>query len=237
VPEETNRKIIDHCSTILLPYTRRSKENLLIEGIANEAIYVTGNPIYEVIQHFSEKIESSRVLSTLKLQPGKYFLVTAHREENVDNKLRLRNIFSALERICNEYHLPIVCSIHPRTRDKLTKYGISPNSDGIILSLPFGFFDFISLEKNALCVITDSGTVQEECCILGKSNITIRDVTERPETIECGSNMLTGTSPDLILNAIKITLARKQDWEPPPEYLEKNVSSKVVKIVLGHCHD
>ena len=237
VPEEVNRRIIDHCSTILLPYTRRSKENLLNEGIANEVIYVTGNPIYEVIEHYSRGIEGSDVLRRLNVQPRKYFLVTMHRAENVDDEDRLRSLITGLDRMNREYDLPVICSLHPRTKSRIEQYDLKVGNEGIRFSVPFGFFDFVALEKNALGVVTDSGTVQEECCIFRVSNITIRDVTERPETIESGSNMLTGVSPDLMLKAMDIAIREKSEWTPPPEYIEKHVSAKIVKIVLGYLRD
>ena len=234
VPEEVNRRVIDHSSTVFLPYTYRSKENLLNEGIANEKIQVIGNPIYEVIEHYAREIEKSTILSKLNVKSRQYFLVTAHRAENVDHEDRLGNLLTSLDKINKKYKLPIVCSLHPRTKSKIDKFGLKVSNKGIRFSEPFGFFDFVSLEKQARCVITDSGTVQEECCIFKVPNITIRDVTERPETLECGSNMLTGVAPDLILKSLEVVLNEKCAWEPPAEYLEKNVSSKVVKIILGY---
>ncbi len=234
VPEEVNRRIIDNCSTILLPYTYRSKENLLKEGISNEVIYVIGNPILEVIQSFSHKIESCSVLERLQLESEKYFLVTMHRAENVDIEDRLRNLVIALGRVQENYNLPVVCSLHPRTRSKIRQYGVVQSNQKVRYIDPLGFIDFVALEKNALCVITDSGTVQEECCIFHTPNVTVRDVTERPETIESGSNMLAGVSPELILEAINAVINEKNEWIPPAEYLDTNVSSKVVKILLGH---
>lgn len=237
VPEEVNRKIIDHSSTILLPYTYRSKENLLNEGIANEKIYVIGNPIYEVIQHYTTEIDNSRILNKLDVRPQQYFLVTMHRAENVDDKNRLKNLLLSLDGINKKYALPVICSLHPRTKNKIQQFRLKVSNEGIRLMEPFGFFDFTALEKNARCVITDSGTVQEECCIFKVPNITVRDVTERPETLESGSNMLTGVSPDLILNSLEVVLNEKHEWTPPPEYLARNVSSKVVKILLGYIRD
>lgn len=234
VPEEVNRRIIDHCSTILMPYTRRSKENLLNEGIANDVIYVTGNPIYEVTEHYSEKIESSDILTKLDVQPQKYFLLTMHRAENVDNENRLRDLLAGLDKVGKKYRLPLICSLHPRTKSRMEHFDLRITNENIRLSVPFGFFDFVALEKNALCVVTDSGTVQEECCIFNVPNITLRDVTERPETIESGSNMLSGVSPDLMLKAIDIAIQEKGEWKPPPEYIESDVSSKVIKIMLGY---
>ena len=234
VPEEVNRRIIDHSSTILLPYTYRSKENLLNEGIKNEFIYVIGNPILEVIESCTDKIERCDVLERLELVSKEYFLVTMHRAENVDVEERMRSLVLALNKVNDIYKMPVVCSLHPRTRNKMEQFGLEQNSGNVKYLAPLGFVDFISLEKNAKCVITDSGTVQEECCIFGTANITIRDVTERPETIESGSNMLTGVSPELVSDSINVVINEKNDWNAPVEYLEKNVSSKVVKILLGY---
>jgi UDP-N-acetylglucosamine 2-epimerase (non-hydrolysing) len=234
VPEEVNRRIIDHSSTILLPYTYRSKENLLNEGIKNEFIYVIGNPILEVIESCSDKIERCDVLERLELVSKEYFLVTMHRAENVDVEERMRSLVLALNKVNDIYKMPVVCSLHPRTRNKMEQFGLEQNSGNVRYLAPLGFIDFISLEKNAKCVITDSGTVQEECCIFGTANITIRDVTERPETIESGSNMLTGVSPKLVSDSINVVMNEENDWNAPVEYLEKNVSSKVVKILLGY---
>jgi len=234
VPEEVNRRIIDHSSDVLLPYTERSRANLLHEGIPGERIYVTGNPIYEVIQHYDRQIGQSRILADLGLEAGKYFLVTMHRAENVDIEARLKNLLQGLDEICQRYKLPVICSLHPRTKNRIQQFGFKIRNDNIRLMEPFGFFDFIALEKSALCVLTDSGTVQEETCIFRVPAVTIRDVTERPETIESGSNVLAGVSPELILKSIEVVLSEKQEWQPPQEYLVKDVSSKVIKIVLGY---
>ena len=233
VPEEVNRRIIDHSSTILLPYTHNSKENLLREGIEINRIYVTGNPIYEVINAFAKKIKESGIHKTLKIDPQNYFLVTMHREENVDLKDRLSNILAALDKIQKKYKLPIICSLHPRTENRMKGFGLALDNKNIHFLTPLGFFDFIALEKKAFCVITDSGTVQEECCIFKVPNITIRDVTERPETVECGSNIIAGVEPEKILAFVEIALSEAVDWKIPEEYLIKNVSSTVVKIILG----
>ncbi len=234
VPEEVNRVVIDHCSSIFLPYTHRSKENLLAEGFRNESIYVIGNPIYEVITHFNKEIDKSNILNSFNVKPREYFLVTMHRQENVDDEYRLKGAFTGIDRISAEYNFPAVCSVHPRTKSKIEQFKLEvPNKD-IILSQPFGFFDFIHLEKNATCVITDSGTVQEECCIFGTPNITIRDVTERPETIECGSNILASVSPKIMLKAVEMALGERHSWKPPQEYLDENVSEKVTKIILQY---
>ena len=237
VPEEVNRKIIDHSSNIFFPYSYRSQRNLLNEGIANEKIYVIGNPIYEIIEHYRKEIEGSPILDRLELKPEQYFLVTMHRAENVDDKDRLKTLLVSLEKISEKYKLPLICSLHPRTRSKMEQFGLKIDNQNIRLHESFGFFDFIALERQARCVITDSGTVQEECCIFKVPNITIRDVTERPETLESGSNMLASISPDLILSSLEVVLSEEPEWEPPAEYLAKNVSSKVVKILLGYINE
>jgi UDP-N-acetylglucosamine 2-epimerase (non-hydrolysing) len=173
----------------------------------------------------------------LELVSKEYFLVTMHRAENVDVEDRMRNLVLALNKVNDIYRMPVVCSLHPRTRSKMEQFGLEQNSGNVRYLAPLGFIDFIALEKNAKCVITDSGTVQEECCIFGTANITIRDVTERPETIESGSNMLAGVSPELVSDSINIVINEKNGWNAPAEYLEKNVSSKVVKILLGYGNE
>lgn len=236
VPEEVNRRIIDHSSDVLMPYTERSRMNLLREGIQGQRIHVTGNPIYEVIQHYSDQIDASKIHQELGVEAGKYFLVTMHREENVDVEERLRGLVAALELLQSEYGLPVICSTHPRTRKRLQNLQLNTPGDTVQYHEPFGFFDFVALEKKAFCVLSDSGTVQEECCIFKVPNVTIRDVTERPETVESGSNMLSGAEPQSILRCVRTVLACEHDWRVPPEYLVDNVSSTVSKILLGYLH-
>lgn len=234
VPEETNRRIVDHSSTILMPYTERSKENLVREGIERDRIFVTGNPINEVLTNFAPQIDASDVMSRLEVTAKKYLLVTMHRSENVDEPERLGQLLGALSDIADKYNHPLLMSLHPRTAHKLQEFNLNPSSDRVKLLEPLGFFDFVKLEKNALAVLSDSGTVQEECAIFGIPNVTIRDVTERPETIECGSNILSGAKLEDIVRATEIALSLPPDWTPPAEYLAQNVASTVVKIVLGY---
>ncbi len=238
VPEEVNRRIIDHCSAVLMPYTHRSKENLLGEGVERRRIFVTGNPIFEVLQAHAAQIGGSGALSDLGLREGEYFLATIHRAENVDDPARLAGLLGGLERVAENFRQPVVVSLHPRTADRLARSRLARSrlaavSDLVRLARPFGFFAFVKLEKHARCVLTDSGTVQEECCIFGVPNVTLRDVTERAETIEVGSNILTGADPDAILRAVKLVVDRRGAWTPPPEYLEPAVSSTVANILLG----
>lgn len=233
VPEEVNRRLIDHCSDTLLPYTERSRANLIKEGIASNRIFVTGNPIAEVLQYYEYQIRQSNILEQLNIIPKNYFLVTLHRAENVDDVRRLESFFEAFIRLKQKYKIPIIFSVHPRTRSQIEKTQIIINWDGLISLEPIGLFDFVELEKNAACVLSDSGTVQEECCILKVPSVTLRDVTERPETVETGSNVLTGCNPNDILRSVDLVLNETCEWSPPNEYLKKNVSQTVAKIVLG----
>lgn len=233
VPEEVNRRIIDHSSDVLLPYTERSRQNLIREGIPGERIYVTGNPIYEVIQHFEKQIRKSTILKELGLKENSYFLVTMHREENVDVRERLIGLTTALKLLQKEYQLLVIVSTHPRTKKRMQQFGIKLNNKKIHFMQPFGFFEFITLERNAFCVLSDSGTVQEECSIFGIPNVTIRDVTERPETLECGSNILSGAEAETVVKCVRTVLSLKGKWTAPREYLVNNVSDAVIKILLG----
>jgi len=236
VPEEVNRRVIDHSSDVLMPYTERSRQNLLKEGIPNSRIYVTGNPILEVLKSHEDKINHSTIFEELQLEPKHYFLVTMHRAENVDVEARFRNLVKALDRLQKKYKLPVIVSTHPHTRSRMEKDGINNANPNVHYLPPFGLFDFVALEKNARLVLSDSGTVQEECCIFHVPNVTIRDVTERPETIECGSNILSGAECETIMSCAELALSRQPVWIPPHEYLVENVSDTVVKIVMGYLH-
>jgi len=236
VPEEINRRIIDHCSDVLMPYNHRSKDNLVREGIERQRIFVIGNPIYEVLKAYASQIDASDVLTRLDVSVGEYFLVTLHRAENVDEPTRLERLLHGLALVADTYREPMIVSLHPRTADKLVRFGLDPLSERVRLLDPLGFFDFVKLERNAHCVLSDSGTVQEECSIFKVPNVTLRDVTERAETVECGSNILTGADPKMILQAVKVALDSSCDWTPPPEYLKPHVASTVVKIIVGYYH-
>jgi UDP-N-acetylglucosamine 2-epimerase (non-hydrolysing) len=233
VPEEVNRRVIDHSSDVLMPYTERSRQNLLREGIASDRIFVTGNPIKEVLDQYADKIDRSKVISSLKVKKGEYFLVTLHRAENVDGKERLKGYVTALNALAKDHDKKVIWSVHPRTKQKLLGLKVKLD-ERVVLSEPFGLFDFVKLEKNAACVLTDSGTVQEECCIFNIPNVTLRDVTERPETQEAGSNILSGGSPEMIAACANKVLERRGNWTAPPEYLMDNVSDTVLNIVMGY---
>lgn len=233
VPEEVNRRIVDHCSDVLMPYTERSRANLLREGLPGHRIFVTGNPIFEVLEHHGPEIRASTALDLLGVEPRRFILVTLHRAENVDVPERLSRFVAAFGALAERHGVPVIVSTHPRTRQKLDRDGVEAPT-GVRFVDPFGLFDFVRLEQEALAVLTDSGTVQEECAILGVPNVTLRDVTERPETLEQGSNMLTGSDPVAIARAVEVALRHGGRWRAPPEYLMPAVSDTVVRLVLGH---
>jgi len=233
VPEEVNRRIIDHSSDVLMPYTERSRQNLLQEGIAAQRIFVTGNPINEIIQYYDPQIQASKILEELELDRQKYFLITMHRAENVDVESRLRSLSEALNELQQTYDFPVIVSTHPRTWSRLESFGIGVKNPKIRFLQPFGFFDFIALEKNAACLMSDSGTVQEECALFGVPNVTLREVTERPETIECGSNILAGAGTERIIRCTNLVMQQEPVWRVPEEYLAENVSDTVIKILNG----
>lgn len=237
VPEEVNRRVIDHSSTVLMPYTERSRDNLIAEGIELKRIYVTGNPIREVIERIlgvntSFDFENATTLKKYGVESRKYFLVTLHREENVDNQNRLYNFISSLNDIQKKYDYPMLFSVHPRTRKRLESLGCLDNSNIKFLD-PMPFRDFIGLELSAFCILSDSGTVQEEACIYKIPCVTLRDTTERPETMECGSNIITGCNSDKIIRAVEVVTNLTKGWEVPKEYLNKNVSETILKILLS----
>jgi UDP-N-acetylglucosamine 2-epimerase (non-hydrolysing) len=214
MPEEINRVLCDHISDFLFAPTKKSKKILISEGVEKNRIYVTGNTIVDsVYQNLEIADKKINVLKKLVLEKQKYFLVTIHRQENVDNKKRFKNILQGLNEIYENYKLPLIYPIHPRARKMLEKFKF--NSDNIKLIEPIDFLSFLQLEKNARLVLTDSGGVQEETCILGVPCVTLRDNTERPETIDVGSNMLAGTNPEKILKCVKYMLNNTKKWANP----------------------
>ncbi len=225
MPEEINRTIIDHISSILLPYTIYSKDNLIREHIHPRKIFVIGNPIVDVIKHNITKIEDSKQMEKMKLKKYSYFLITAHRSENVDDPKTLKDIFEALSTIKKKYKKRVIFPIHPRTKSKIN-FKIPIN---IELIPPLGFFDFTKLEKNALCLLSDSGTTQEEALYFKVPCVTIRKTTERPETIEAGSNIISGLNPKNIVSSVETALTLKNDWEY--KLGDGNTSSKVINII------
>jgi UDP-N-acetylglucosamine 2-epimerase (non-hydrolysing) len=234
VPEEINRRVIDHCSSVLMPYTHRSAANLVREGIERHRIFVTGNPIFEVLEHYANQIANSNALTTYRVQPHRYLLATMHRAENVDRPTVLQGLCDALTRAADVYEYPLLLSVHPRVGQLLTSAVFVKTR---VIPVPaMSFFEFVKLQQNAALVLTDSGTVQEECAIFGVPVITIRDTTERPETIEAGSNIVSSTNPHRIEEAVRFLHGAEAaaEWTPPPEYVERNVSDKVARILLSN---
>jgi UDP-N-acetylglucosamine 2-epimerase (non-hydrolysing) len=233
VPEEKNRRLIDHISDWLLPYTARSREYLLAEGVHPQKIFVSGNPITDVLESFRGLWEASGALADCGVRAGEYILVTTHREETVDFPERLGVVCTGLNLLAERLDIPVVWSVHPRTRPKLA--GSEVALDGRIqLREPFGFGDFVALEAGARCVLTDSGTVQEECSLLGVPAVTCRESTERPETVECGSNILSGLrDPEHLARCVETMIRADRGWRSP--YAEDTgVAERVTQIILSN---
>ena len=236
VPEEINRKIVDHISDINLPYTEHSRRYLLSEGIQKEHIFVTGSPMAEVLDKYEKQIEASKALDELNLKKDEYMLVSAHREENIDNEKNFTSLMNALNNIAEKYQMPIIYSTHPRSLDRITKRGFKLHP--LIQTLkPFGFFDYNMLQKNSFCVLSDSGTLSEESAMLGFNGVLIRTSTERPEVLDKGTIIIGGIETNDIEQAIEMSRSMKKNNEPSvvaPDYNDKNVSVKVMKIIQSY---
>lgn len=236
LPEEINRKIVDHISDINLPYTENSRKYLLAEGFRKEHIFVTGSPMTEVLEINKEKIENSDILEKLNLKPNKYILLSTHREENVDKEETFNNLIESINEVAEVYKLPIIFSVHPRTQKKLKERKVKFNS--LVQEMkPFGFFDYCNLQKNSFCVLSDSGTLSEESAILEFPGISIRTSTERPEVIDKGNIILAGIKKDEVLSSLEIaTEMFKTDNKKvkPYDYLDNNVSDKVIKVIRSY---
>ncbi|MFC1974505.1 non-hydrolyzing UDP-N-acetylglucosamine 2-epimerase [Chloroflexota bacterium] len=214
MPEEINRLLTDHCSDFLFAPTEKSRAILLGEGILEDKIFVTGNTIVDAVyQNLKIAGESGDVLGSLHLNPGEYFLVTLHRQENVDSPVRFTSIVEGLDGVAGEFGLSVIYPIHPRSRKMMGEFNLKPKN--LTLIEPVDFLDFLQLERNSRLILTDSGGVQEEACVLSVPCVTLRDNTERPETIEVGSNILAGVSPERILECTKAMLGRENNWENP----------------------
>ena len=230
MPEEINRILTDHCSDYLFAPTDNAKDILLSEGILEKKIFVTGNTVVDAVH---QNLEIARChgesISSLNLTPGEYFLVTLHRQENVDEPVRLKSILEGLDRLVSELCLPIIYPIHPRSRKRLTEFEV--DAGNLNLVEPLDYLDFLQAESNARLVLTDSGGVQEESCILGVPCVTLRDNTERPETLEVGSNMLAGAVPEKIIECAKMMLNRSNIWQNP--FGDGKAGERIVQIVSG----
>ncbi|MFB5637520.1 MAG: non-hydrolyzing UDP-N-acetylglucosamine 2-epimerase [Nitrosarchaeum sp.] len=226
--EEKNRRLLDSISDYLFTPTSSTKKNLISEGIPQHRIFQVGKPIFEVLENFKEKIDENKILDELKISKKNYFLVTAHRPENVGVKRPLGNILNALEEIYKKYEKPIIFPIHPRTRASIKKFGLKVPK-GVKLLDPVGFLEFSKLEKNAFCCVTDSGTVQEDTCIFKVPCVTMRISTERSETIDVGSSIAAGVNKVHIVDAVNKMVNRKPNWKNP--YGKPDFSKKMVKIL------
>ena len=214
MPEEINRVLTDHCSDYLFAPTAQAKDILLGEGVPEGSIFVTGNTIVDAVyQNLEIARESGNSLSSLHLKPREYFLVTLHRQENVDNQPRFASILEGLDKVAAEFRLPVIYPIHPRSRKMMREFSLKSRS--LKLITPVDFLGFLQLESSARLIFTDSGGVQEESCILGVPCVTLRDNTERPETISVGANILAGASPVKILEHTSLMLSKKNNWENP----------------------
>ena len=240
IPEEINRRIIDHVADFNLVYTENSRRHLLAEGIQHRHIYVTGSPMYEVLQQHMVKINASEIVRKLTLEPQKFFLVSVHREENVDNPLNLRKVVAILNSLAETYGMPVIVSTHPRTRKRLEE------ADGLVVDpliqflKPFGFLDYNCLQMNAKCVVSDSGTICEESSILNFPAVTIRQAIERPEAMDYGTIVLTGLEADIVLDSIRLVIHEFESFggyrRICPEYQIANTSWRVLKLMLGTAH-
>jgi len=236
VPEEINRRIIDHISDYNLCYTEHARRHLIREGLPHQRIYVTGSPMKEVLTTHMDKIKASKILSDLNLEKKKFLLASIHREENVDNSENLRKILTALESLCKEFNIPVIVSTHPRTRKRLETLGKKNISAKIKFMKPFGFLDYVKLQMNAKCVISDSGTICEESSMLNFPAITPRNSIERPEAIDTSSIVITGLEPQVIIDAVKLQTSKdilKIPVSVPEDYKIENTSERVVKLIVG----
>jgi UDP-N-acetylglucosamine 2-epimerase (non-hydrolysing) len=240
VPEETNRKLVDHIADFNLVYTEHARRHLLSEGIAHRRIYLTGSPMREVLEHYRDRIAASDVVSRLGLSTRNYFIVSLHREENVDNSERLGALVAALNALAHRYDMPIIVSTHPRTRKRLDALGDHVLDDRVRWMTPFGFHDYNKLQRDAFCAISDSGTIAEEASILGFPAITPRDAIERPEGLDVGCIILTGLHRDAILDGVdaatRLFAERLEQSAPQPipnDYCITNTSERVVSLILG----
>jgi len=238
VPEEINRKIVDHISDINMTYTEHARRYLLNEGIRAETVIKTGSPMKEVLGHYLPQIEGSDVLKRLQLKPGGYFIVSAHREENVDSEVNFSDLLESLNAIADKYNQPVIVSTHPRTRKRLEGLDVDSLSPKIQFLKPLGFFDYVNLQLNAFCAISDSGTITEESSILNFPAITIRQAHERPEGMDEGTLIMCGLKKGVVLEAIDVVRSHFDEGGRPfrivQDYDVENVSKKVLRIILSY---
>lgn len=233
MPEEINRILTDHCSDYLFAPSEKTRKILLNEGLPEGKIFVTGNTIVDAIyQNLEIAKESSNSLSVLGIKPKEYFLATIHRQENIDSRARFASILEGLNAVATEFHLPVIYPIHPHSRKRMSEFNLEPRN--VMLLEPVDFLSFLELESTARLILTDSGGIQEEACILGVPCVTLRDSTERPETVELGSNILAGTSSDRILECLQVMLSRHNAWVNP--FGDGKAGERIVDIIMEGKH-
>jgi UDP-N-acetylglucosamine 2-epimerase (non-hydrolysing) len=238
VPEEINRKIVDHLSDINLPLSEQARDYLIAEGIGPETIIKTGSPMMEVLNANITKIEASKVLKTENLVPKKYILMSIHREENVDSPNNFKNLLNSINALADKYKFPIIISTHPRTHKKLVEIGFKNNNPLIKFSKPYGFHDYNKLQMNAFCVISDSGTIAEEASILNLPAVTIRQAHERPEAMDETSVIMSGLNKDRVLQAVDVAsrhnIISEKIIRTVKDYEADNVSKKILRIIISY---
>jgi UDP-N-acetylglucosamine 2-epimerase (non-hydrolysing) len=238
VPEEINRKIVDHISDINLTYTEHARRYLLAEGLRPETVMKTGSPMKEVLEYYRQKIESSDALEALGLKAGEYFVVSAHREENVDSEENFANLLETLNAIAVRYDRPIIFSTHPRTRKRLENRGSDGLSSHVRFLKPLGFFEYVKLQLQAKCVISDSGTITEESSVLNFPAVTIRQAQERPEGMDEGTLIMCGLKAERVIESLEVVIAQSTTEQRPfrlvQDYDTDNVSQKILRIILSY---
>lgn len=238
VPEELNRKVLDHLSDINMVLTEHARRYLLAEGIPADRIIKTGSHMQEVLEYYMPNIEASNVLERLNLQSQKYFLLSTHREENVDSPANLQDLLDTLQALVKKYDMPVVVSTHPRTRQRLEKLGVGSLDNRIHFLKPFGFFDYIKLQKEAFCILSDSGTITEEASLLNLPAVTIRNAHERPEGMDEGTLIMCGLKTERVLDAVNIVTLQHKKTDTKlnivPDYLGGLVSRKVLRAVVSY---
>ncbi|WP_162653349.1 UDP-N-acetylglucosamine 2-epimerase (non-hydrolyzing) [Lentilitoribacter sp. Alg239-R112] len=238
VPEELNRKVLDHLSDINMVLTEHARRYLIAEGIRPETIIKTGSHMHEVLEHYMPRIQSSDILKRLNLQCGKYFIVSIHREENVDTPQNLLALIETLNALADTYNLPIIVSTHPRTRNRIDDLELGEIHPQVQFLKPFGFNDYIKLQMESMCVISDSGTITEEGSLLNLAAVTVRDAHERPEGMDVGTLIMAGLKKEGVLDAVRVILEQHDHstrvMDPVADYEARSVSKKILRIVLSY---
>lgn len=233
VPEEQNRRILDHISDVNMVYTENSRRYLLNEGVPQERIFIMGSPMKEIFTEYTPRIQQSDVLDRLSLDRDNYFVVSIHRDENTEILDNLIELVESINTIADKYEMPIVLSAHPRLRNKLEEHNVKFHQQ-VKICKPFGFFDYVKLQMDSKCVLSDSGTISEEAAILGFPAITIRNAIERPEAVDMGSILMTGVDKDRILDCLEYIINDFKGCYCPPDYDVENCSERVLKVILGY---